>query len=158
MILILQSLRSLQSAAWCEQGIVGRGVLLDYLHWAESEGKTYEKLGSYAITVDDLKAVAKAQNLVFKPGDILIVRTGFHAGYDTMTHEEKIAWSHGHPMQHVGVETSIDMARWLWESQFSAVTGDAPAFERMPKSSRGLQDLYLHEVLLSGWAMPIGEF
>lgn len=48
------------------------------------------------------------------------------------------------------------MARWLWEGEFSACAGDAPAFERIPKSSSGLEDLLLHEILLSGWGMPIG--
>ncbi|KIW78584.1 hypothetical protein Z517_08422 [Fonsecaea pedrosoi CBS 271.37] len=143
--------------AWCAQGIVGRGVLLDYLHWSDSQGQTYDKLGDHAITVEELNAVAESQGVTFKKGDILLIRTGFHAGYETLSAEEKISWSHQHPTSHVGVETSRSMAKWLWDSQFSACTSDAPAFEAIPKRSTGIDDLFLHEILLSGWGMPIGE-
>ncbi|OQU93635.1 hypothetical protein CLAIMM_00117 [Cladophialophora immunda] len=129
----------------------------DYLHWARSQGKNYDLLGDHALTVDELKAVAEFQKVEFKKGDILIIRTGFHAGYEALSEEEKIAWSYGSPMKHVGVETSLGMARWLWDTGFCACAGDSPAFERMPKQSSIPGDLFLHELILSGWGMPIGE-
>lgn len=61
-------------------------------------------------------------------------------------------------MSHVGVEASRDMAKWLWNSQFSACAGDSPSFEAIPKQSRGIQDLFLHEIMLGGWGMPIGMY
>jgi len=53
------------------------------------------------------------------------------------------------------------MARWLWESGFTAVAGDAPGFERIPLElgeEKGLEGFCLHEVLLAGWWMPVGEY
>ena len=134
-------------------------MLLDYVRWAQSQqGKEYDKLGSHGVTVEELKEVVRAQqSLTLQVGDILLVRTGFHVGYDAMTTEEKVTWSHQHPMMHVGVETSRDMAAWLWDEGFSACAGDAPAWERMPLESKGLEGLYLHEVMLAGWGMPIGR-
>lgn len=61
------------------------------------------------------------------------------------------------------------MLRFLWDSNFAAVAGDAPSFERSPVGG-GKSDAYrveevmlegglgsLHEVLLGGWGCPIGE-
>lgn len=74
-----------------------------------------------------------------------------------------------------GVEQSEEMLKWIWEN-FSAVAGDQPSFECWRKSrsfsllanlmialqgansAPATQQSYsLHEVLLSGWGMPIGE-
>lgn len=63
---------------WAENGgIVGRGVLLDYAHWAEIQGKVLSPLTTTKIPVSEIKAVAKAQGVTFCPGDILFVRTGY---------------------------------------------------------------------------------
>lgn len=84
-------------------------------------------------------------------------------GYQALSYEEKLAWSVADPTKWVGVETSIATARWLWESGFSACGGDAPGFEKVPQFSAngdpgGLEKLCLHEVMLAGWGLPIGEF
>jgi len=126
------------------------------VRWSQSQGIEYDKLGDHAISLEALQAAAATQNVDFHPGDILLIRTGFHVGYEALSHDEKIAWSHQHPMKHVGVETSRNMAKWLWESKFSACVSDAPAFEAIPKRSKGINDLFLHEIMLSGWGMPIG--
>jgi len=34
--------------AFCKEGIAGRGILLDYLRWSESNGNTYRLLGGFA--------------------------------------------------------------------------------------------------------------
>lgn len=130
---------------------------MDYVRWSESQGNRYDKLGDHAISAEELQAVARSQNVTFKAGDILIIRTGFHVGYDALSHEEKLTWSHQHPMKHVGVETSRSMAKWLWDSKFAACASDSPAFEAVPKRSTGIDDLFLHEIMLSGWGMPIGK-
>ena len=49
------------------------------------------------------------------------------------------------------------MAEWLW-TNFSAVAGDQPAFEAFPPQKISENNpRFLHEVLLAGWGMPIGE-
>lgn len=83
-----------------------------------------------------------------------MIRSGFVAGYNALNDEEKITWSHASPTRWVGIETSIDTLKWLWDSGVSAVAGDAPGFERLPLEGTP----HLHEVLLSGWGMPIGEY
>jgi len=45
------------------------------------------------------------------------------------------------------------MLEWIWDSGFSAVAGDAISFEVYPDQG----GLSLHEYLLAGWGVPIGE-
>ena len=148
--------------AWCAQGIVGRGVLLDYRLWAELTGRPYEALSRHAIDVDDLQRCADAQGVVFRQGDVLIVRTGWTQGYRGMTTEQQIAYSHAEPTVLVGVATSVKTLRWMWQNGFSACCADTPGWERWPALEGdgevgGIGKLRLHEVLLNGWGMPIGE-
>lgn len=65
--------------AWAAQGIVGRGVLLDYHAWRLSKGVEIDKHSFFetnAIPLEDLKAVAEWQGVEIRFGDILFVRSG----------------------------------------------------------------------------------
>jgi len=139
--------------AWCKEGIAGRGVLVDYLRWSQANNKPYELMSDHAVTAEKLQACIKSQNVTLREGDILLIRTGFIAGYQELTEEAKMSWSFESPTRWVGLETSIATLRWLWDSGVSACAGDAPGFERLPLASTP----HLHEVILSGWGMPIGE-
>lgn len=46
------------------------------------------------------------------------------------------------------------MLKWIWSNQFAAVAGDMIAFEALPFQSK---EYWLHEWLLAGWGLPIGE-
>lgn len=148
--------------AWCRQGIVGRGILLDYRRWCDKNAKGYKLLSDHAIDVDDLEACAREQGVQWRAGDILCIRTGWTVGYFELTEDEKLAFSHETPTSHVGVATSVKTLRWLWEKGFSAVCSDTPGWERWPAlpgdgEVGGIGKLRLHEVLLNGWGMPIGK-
>jgi hypothetical protein len=64
---------------WCERGgIVGRGVLVDWLRWYEHKnGNAPSAVSRYEITVEDLEATMKWQGTTTRPGDILIIRSGY---------------------------------------------------------------------------------
>jgi hypothetical protein len=60
------------------------------------------------------------------------------------------------------VKPDLETVKWIWNKKFSAVAGDAHAFEALPPrkddgSFTGLQELVLHPYLLTGFGMPIGE-
>jgi hypothetical protein len=61
-----------------EQGIVGRGVLLDFHSWREAQEPPipYDAFKAGSIPLRYLKEAAKAQGTEIKFGDILIVRSG----------------------------------------------------------------------------------
>ncbi|ORY71572.1 uncharacterized protein BCR38DRAFT_480076 [Pseudomassariella vexata] len=140
--------------AWAEQGIVGRGVLVDYHSWRISQGeeKVYDSFDSVSIPLEDLKACLAAQGTEVRFGDILFIRSGFMASYATKTELQLSAHQDVMPHKFGGVQQSEDMIKWIWDN-FSAVAGDQPSFECWPTQ----QDWALHEVLLAGWGCPIGE-
>jgi kynurenine formamidase len=119
-------------------GLVARGVLIDYKAWYErkavAEGKTgvdakCDPIGGHRITVADMKAIAKDQNVDFRQGDVLIVRTGLTEVFEKPTPED---FAKMQTLQFSGVDGSIATAKWLWNQHFSAVAGDGIAFEALP--------------------------
>ena len=141
---------------WVENGgIVGRGVLLDYAGWATSQGLKYDALTTHKIPLSDLKKVAEAQNVAFHPNDILFVRSGYINALSSLSKEDaKVYASKTAAMPAIGVESGEEILKWIWENQFAAVAGDMIAFEALPFQSK---EHWLHEWLLAGWGLPIGE-
>ena len=97
----------------------------------------------------------------FKKGDILLVRIGWKGDYLAKSQEDRVAMTERVPFTMSGVETNQAMARWIWETGFSACGGDTLGFETMGTNlkgkERGLNGYHLHEVMLGGWGMPIGQ-
>jgi hypothetical protein len=69
--------------AWARKGIVGRGVLVDYYTWALTHAP-YNPLERYSIPLSNLKECIRSQNLIFRKGDILIIRSGFTVNYEKL--------------------------------------------------------------------------
>ncbi|KAJ5593901.1 uncharacterized protein N7459_000109 [Penicillium hispanicum] len=139
-------------------GMTGRGVLLDFADWANSNSVSVSALESEAITLESLKQVAKDHQLEFRKGDILFIRSGFTAAYNRLTDQQRKDLPNRPSPDFNGVEATEGMLRWLWERQFAAVAGDAPSFERAPiRGSHADKRFNLHEWVLAGWGTPIGE-
>ncbi|PWY88882.1 hypothetical protein BO94DRAFT_464511 [Aspergillus sclerotioniger CBS 115572] len=141
--------------AWVENGgIVGRGVLLDYAAWAEANNVPLQAFTPQSITVAVLDEIAKAQGTELKPGDILLIRSGWGRGYAQLSQEEITALANAPLPPAIGLESSEATLRWLWHKEFAAAAGDMPSLEAWP-----CQDTkyWLHEWLLAGWGLPIGE-
>ena len=151
---------------WAKEGICGRGVLLDYAEYARRHGLEYTTFSDHAVPLGVLLDVAKEQNTTFRRGDILFVRIGVTREWDEkMTAADKLAYAQDPNPQHAGVEGTVEMLRWLWNEGFAAVAGDAISFEVYPPQAsytRGdsvtpVAGLFMHEYLLAGWGMPVGE-
>ena len=111
-------------------GIVGRGVLIDFKsYFEETTGSAFDNLDGYSITVEEIETVAKHQKVEFKPGDILIVRTGYTELLEKPTPED---FAKMHQRTLAGVLGDEETARWVWNRRIAAVAGDAIAFESMP--------------------------
>lgn len=120
--------------AWAAQGIVGRGVLCDWLAWRRA---TKPDLALHArdafrtggIPLSELLSTLEWQGTRLKFGDVLFVRSGWMNAYNQMSREEIEALRDGAPAAGFrGVEQSEEVLRWVWEN-FAAVAGDQPAFE-----------------------------
>lgn len=150
---------------WAREGIVGRGVLLDYVAYAARHNIQYSTFSDHSISLSTLLEIANDQKVVFQRGDILFVRIGVTKEWDTiMTTEDKQAYADSSSPQHAGVEGTTEMLRWIWDEGFAAVAGDAISWEVYPPKKAyprsGKEDVagvFLHEYLLAGWGMPVGE-
>ncbi|CAK7226612.1 hypothetical protein SBRCBS47491_006290 [Sporothrix bragantina] len=146
-------------------GLVGRGVLIDYVRYAKRHNIDYSPFSGHAITVADMEAAARDQNnLELRHGDILIVRCGFTEGLDALDADGQTAVFKAR--RYCGVEGSEATARWFWDRHFSAAAGDSVSFEVAPpqvddgqggKRDGGISEYVLHPYLLSFFGMPIGE-
>ncbi|KAJ5609952.1 hypothetical protein N7510_006671 [Penicillium lagena] len=117
---------------WTERGgIVGRGILLDYLSWADSKGIHYSPVEYHEISVQDLEAVAKAQGTEIRPGDILLIRSGFVKWYNEASTKERVSGT-AEGKAWAGVVGTQETVTWMWDHHLAAVGGDANAFEAWP--------------------------
>ncbi|CDS02700.1 hypothetical protein LRAMOSA00105 [Lichtheimia ramosa] len=136
------------------RGIAGRAVLLDYARWAKIHRPAYNPLERIEIPVEELQQVAEAQNVTFKEGDILIVRTGWMEAFERVGSQglaEIMDINHPHC---AGVKAGDDTFRWIWNNHFSAVAADNFPFEAFPPKDWNNS---CHSMFLGGWGMPIGE-
>lgn len=101
-----------------------------------------------------LKEVAASQNTTFRQGDILFVRTGWTKAYSQLSEQACQELASQNPPPLIGVESSEATLRWIWDEGFAAVVGDHPSFEAWPCQN---PEFWLHEWLLAGWGLPIGE-
>lgn len=119
---------------WHARGcIVARGVLLDYAsYYFTTRGTPLDPFAGIPITIADLEACAQRQGVLFQPGDVLVVRTGWTEALGGRSADEQGQLLSG--FLATGVEGSENAARWIWNRRFSAVAGDAVAFEQIPRA------------------------
>ncbi len=103
----------------------------------------------------DLQAAAAEQRTDIKTGDILLIRLGWLAYY--LSSDPEVRRGYGQRARLPGIETSEDMARWLWNLHIAAVATDTPALEATPKYGAERERETLHTHLLVYFGMPIGE-
>lgn len=125
-------------------GITGRAVLIDV---AGHYGVDHLEPNT-AITAAELDAVCAAQKTVVRPGDIVLVRTGW---WSTFTGPEIAAqWRSGSP----GVEWTV--ASWLHEHEIAAIASDNLAVEASGQGY-GWASLPMHMLCLRDMGLTLGE-
>ncbi|KAF5556451.1 hypothetical protein FPHYL_7952 [Fusarium phyllophilum] len=140
----------------CDRGgIVGRGILVDWLSWWEHQNPGVEPpsaISCHKIPVSELEATIAYQGTETRQGDILIVRSGFVRWHNNAKADIRAL---GTEQQHymIGLANDDETIRWLYSKHFSAVAGDTMGFEAWPYP----EDCCLHEWLLVQWGTPIGE-
>lgn len=83
-----------------------------------------------------------------------MIRTGWIKAYNALSDEARYALAQIPSPPAIGIESSEATLRWLWSTGFAAVAGDQPSMEAWPCTN---SEFWLHEWLLAGWGMPIGE-
>lgn len=115
---------------WARAGIVGRGLLLDVVAHREREGRAYDPLGSEPIEAEELREVVAAQEVELRPGDVLLIRTGWIGAYRSLDQAGRDAQAAAPTIS--GLAGSDDVARFLWDSDAIAVAADNPTLEVAP--------------------------
>jgi hypothetical protein len=155
-------------------GIVSRGILLDYPAYRARHGLApADPFASASISLAELQEMTAEAGVTPRPGDVLLVRVGFTPAYEAISEPERVVIAQRPQPDFLGVEPSLGVLRWIWESGFAAVGGDAPSFERAPiagphtevggvwKGEPWEEEMQtgglLHQWLLGGWGLPIGE-
>ena len=107
----------------------------------------------------DIEAVAQKQGVQFRPGDVIIIRSGYTEGLTGISGEKQAELMGSH--RSCGVKGDEATAKWFWNQRFAAVAGDMLAFEPTPPQIDGkdahISQLVLHQYFLALFGMPIGE-
>lgn len=111
-------------------GIIGRGVLIDYHNWATTRNIGHPAIQRTSISVEEIEIIAKSQGTELRPGDILIIRTGWTAWYNAASEADRRTGTTGD--KHIGLEGNEGTVKWLWNKHFAAVASDTLAFEAWP--------------------------
>ncbi|SEO49684.1 cyclase family protein [Trujillonella endophytica] len=126
-------------------GMVGRGVLLDV---ARLRGVDWIAADDDRIGPDELDRAARAQGVEVRPGDAVLVRTGWR----------RKAVVEGSTPEWITVSPGLDLAcaEWLHGHDVATVASDNWAVEAMPSPVPGSM-LPLHCVLIRDLGMMLGE-
>jgi hypothetical protein len=94
---------------FAEQGIVGRGILVDFARWRETQTSNpdlldFECFKATPIKLEWIKQTLQEQGTEVKFGDILIVRSGFMAAYLKLSPSEVHSLTESNPPPVCGVE------------------------------------------------------
>lgn len=114
----------------------------------------------HPVTFNQLLEALKYQGLSLddiSPGDVILIRFGYIKEYEKLKDDKRAQLDELYKRQkpeNIGIEPSKEFLKFLWDKKISAVAGDTRSFEVWPCTQT---DWHLHEWLLAGWGMPIGE-
>lgn len=147
---------------WANTGIIGRGVVVDVKGYLARRGRRLDYDAGEAFTVSLLDHIATEQDLKFRPGDILLIRTGWAEWFlKELTEEERIG-RRATGVKAPGLIQARATLRWLWDHQFTMVAADNVAVEAVPvadaepfftNTDRGL----MHQEMIAMLGLALGE-
>jgi hypothetical protein len=143
-----------------KKGIAGRAIFVDWYAWAQSKGLDVDAMSSYEVPFSQIVEALEYQGLdlgVFRPGDILIIRFGYLDQYDNMSDDKRQRLNELYKTQkpdNIGLQPSRELLEFLWNNKLAAIAGDSRSLEVWPCNQL---EWHMHEWLLAGWGMPIGE-
>lgn len=151
--------------AVAQRGIVGRGVLADVARYRELIGDPIQQSSAAQIPVSDIDATLHHQRTTLRPGDILLIRTGW------LAHMRRANTPRTDPLVSPGLAPTEETAAWLWDHQLAMVAADNIALETWPATASQLttdaersgaltpssHTGMLHRILIPLLGLTIGE-
>jgi len=147
---------------WAEEPIVGRGVLVDVDGLRTTQGSPIDHANGEPLPLELIQSALDGQGVSLRPGDILMLHTGWCEWFLGLGVEEK------HRMREnrraTGVAQSQEFVAWAWDNQLAVVAADNFAFECLPvvpdspfKHTAPNDHGMMHQQLLAKLGMPLGE-
>ncbi len=116
-------------------GMAGRCVLADLVRHFARTRRGWKPMGGQRATAEDLAACLDAQGVALRPGDVLLVRTGwleaFRAAPDVAARHLLLQGVNG-ARDYSGLDGNEPMWRFLWDAGIAAVAADNPTVEAWP--------------------------
>ena len=147
---------------WAENPIVGRGVLVDLDGYRAGQGAPIDHAGGEPLGLDLIQAAIEAQSLTLRPGDILMLHTGWCEWFLALTPEEKQGVRSSR--RATGVAQSQEFVAWAWDHRLALLAADNFALECLPAvpaspfhGSAPNDHGMMHQQLLAKLGMPLGE-
>lgn len=111
-----------------DKAIASRGVLLDAKRHFEAAGEEWRLDRPRHLSPDDLDAIAAAQGVEIRPGDILLLHVGWAEWWLGADEEERRGRT-GTP----GIAQSFEMLEWIWDHRIAMFAADNSGLEGSPK-------------------------
>ncbi|MDR6174191.1 kynurenine formamidase [Nocardioides zeae] len=145
--------------AYAARGIAGRCVLLDVAAVLSARDPSYTPADSLGIDVADLEAARRAAGITWRPGDVMLLHTGWLRWYADQPRHVREELAAQQQLSSVGLTHGEDVLEYLWDSQISAVAADNPAVEQLPfdLSPEAWPLGFLHQCLIGQLGMALGE-
>lgn len=147
---------------WAEEPIVGRGVLVDLDGYSSTHGMPIHHAVGEPLTLDLIQSALIEQSVTLRPGDILMLHTGWCEWFLALSHHDKQILRESR--RSTGIAQSLEFVEWAWDNQLALVAADNFAFECLPavpnspfKHAAANDHGMMHQQLLAKLGMPIGE-
>lgn len=142
---------------WARHGIAGRAVVLDIPATMQKLGRAYDPGTDSRLTVDDLRAAAEHSGIEHRPGDLVVLYTGFEQWYAGTGRDIRDGLPHD--LASPGIEATEEMARYLWDIHCTAIVSDNYSVEAWPATfEEGTAPFgFLHQMLIGSFGMALGE-
>ncbi|OLR90268.1 hypothetical protein BJP25_01865 [Actinokineospora bangkokensis] len=146
---------------WAEKPIVGRGVVVDVEGLLAAEGTPLDHRWGPALDVDVLDRALAAQGERVRPGDLVLVHTGWARWFLDADDERRAEVREAR--RATGFRQTRDLPAWLWDHRVALLATDTFAVEVLPVAT----DTFLrtapedggmvHQELIAKLGVPLGE-
>jgi len=144
---------------WAQRGMIARGVLADVAAYQHARGEPIPQDHRFPINAEMLSDVLRHQGTTLRPGDVLLVRTGWLRWYTTLeaTRRQELATLLAEDRTRIalpGLDPRLDTIAWLWDNRIAATAFDNPTAETLPYIR---EHGWGHIRLIALLGLPLGE-
>ena len=147
---------------WAEKPIVGRGVVVDVEGLLAAEGTPLDHRAGPALDADVLDRALLAQGEQVRPGDLVLVHTGWTRWF--LDADVELRAEVRDARRATGFRQSRELPAWLWDHQVALFATDTFAVEVLPvvPDSPYLDTApedagMMHQELIAKLGVPLGE-